>query len=344
MSLIFDIRLRGKLLVTALLALITACGNEPARVSRTLLGTVVTITVADEPAGRAGDFNAAFNEIEYVQRSFSIYDPASEIYRVNKSAYEHPCRVSGSLFELLKASVEVSEKTGGAFDITWASAGRIWDFSNPERFTPPDDKTVKSLLPLISYKNIRLDDKAGTVRFLKPGVKIGLGGVAKGYAVKRAVGALKSRGVKGAIVACAGDIQVIGDNRGRPWRAGIQDPRGKSVIATFDMRDGEAVSTSGDYERFRIVDGKRYHHIINPATGYPADSGLISVTVFSRDPVKADAYATAFFVSGFDKTGLILSSAEDISVVLVTSDMKVYASVRLRERLAFREDIKAVYF
>ena len=229
------------------------------------------------------------------------------------------------------------------FDITFASAGKLWDFSK-DSFSPPDDKTIKKLLPLISYKNIRLDGRTKSVKFLKRGTRIGLGGIAKGYATGKAVASLRKRNVKGAIVACAGDIQVIGDNNGNPWRAGIQDPRGNSVIGTIDMHDGEAVSTSGDYERFRMVNGKRYHHIINPSTGYPADSGLISVSVFSSDSVLSDVYSTAFFVSGLEKTEHLLASMRNLSAVLVTVDMKVYASKSLKGRILFRQDLKVSYF
>lgn len=330
-------------LVAALLVTFFAgCGSDVEKVSRTLLGTVVTVTIADS-GDVAESFNAAFSEIEKVQKSFSIYDPESGISRLNREGYRHPVAVSEELFSIIDFSIEVSEKTGGAFDITFASMGKLWDFSQDE-LSLPDDETVKKLLPFVSYKNIILDKKRKSVKFLKSGTRIGLGAVAKGYAVKKAVSALRSRGVQGAIVACAGDIQVIGDNNGRHWKAGIQDPRGKSVIATFLMNDGESVSTSGDYERFRIVNGKRYHHIVDPSTGYPAESGLISVTVFSNDPVVSDAFSTAFFVAGADKTKGILSSMNDVSAVLVDADMTVHVSSNLRGRLQFRDDLKVVFF
>lgn len=318
------------------------CGGNTSKVSRPLLGTVVTITISNDPEKTSGDFDAAFKEIESVQKTFSIYDPASEISLINKNASLHPVRVSDEIFSLIKRSLEVSVRTDGAFDITFASAGKLWDFSQ-ENFTPPDDAVIKRLLPLISYKYLRLDNDK-TVKFLKSGTKIGLGGIAKGYATGKAVSVLRKRNVKGAIVACAGDIQVIGDNNGQPWRTGIQDPRGNAVIGAIDMMDGEAVSTSGDYERYRIINGRRYHHIINPATGYPADSGLISVSVFSSDPVLSDVYSTAFFVSGLEKTQHILAAMNDLSAVLIASDMKVYVSMKLKGRIVFRNDLRVVYF
>jgi len=319
------------------------CRESHSQISRPLLGTVVTITVADDQKNTAGDFDAAFREIEAVQKNLSIYDPESEVSVLNRTASLHPCKVSDDTFSLICRSLEISEITGGAFDITFASTGKLWDFSQ-DTFTPPDDKKIKSLLPLISYKNVRLDGAGKTIKLLKKGTRIGLGGIAKGYATGKAISALKQKKVKGAIVACAGDIQVIGDNNGKPWRTGIKDPRGNSVIGAIDMYDGEAVSTSGDYERFKIVNGKRYHHIIDPSTGYPADSGLISVSVFSSDPVLSDAYSTAFFVSGLEKTQRILASMKNLSVILVTSDMKVYASMSLKGRVVFRDDLRVIYF
>ncbi len=333
MNIIFSI------IITALFG----CGDNLSKVSRPLLGTVVTITIIDTSANTPGDFDAAFKEIENVQKIFNLYDTESDISLLNKNASLRPYKVNNEVFSLIKRSIDASEKTEGAFDITFASTGKLWDFSK-ESFSPPDGKTIKSLLPFISYKNLLLDSNSGTIKFLKSGTKIGLGGIAKGYATGRAISALRKRNVKGAIVASAGDIQVIGDNNGTPWRTGIKDPRGDSVIGAIDMRDGEAVSTSGDYERFRIVNGKRYHHIIDPATGYPADSGLISVSVFSNDPVLSDVYSTAFFVSGLVKTQRILSSMNNLSVVLVTNDMKVYVSSSLKSRVVFRDGLEIIYF
>jgi thiamine biosynthesis lipoprotein len=336
-----------KIILTAISAVFfllpAGCGSNVSKISRPLLGTIVTITISDSPENTAGHFSAAFDEIEAVQTSFNLYNPGSEISVINNRAARRPVQATEDVFSLIKKSIEISEISQGAFDITFASIGKLWDFSK-ENFTPPDDKTIQRLIPLISYKNIKLDDKNRTVKFLKDGTKIGLGGIAKGYASGKAISELKRRNVKGAIVACAGDIQVLGDNNGKPWRTGIQDPRGNSVIAAIDMYDGESVSTSGDYERFRMVNGKRYHHIIDPATGYPADSGLISVSVFSSDPVLSDAYSTAFFISGLEKSKKILSSNRNLTAVMITEDMTVYVSSALKEKIEFRKDLKIIYF
>lgn len=329
-----------------LIAASAGCGYQPSKVSRPLLGTVVTITVIDRPEKLPGDFDAAFSEIEDVQKKFNPYSPESEISLINKTACGAPVKASDELFTLISRSLEISGKTSGALDITFASMGKLWDFSShsEDRFTPPDDKTIKKLQPLISYKNVRLDDTKGTVEFLKSTTKIGLGAIAKGYATGRAASALKKRDVKGAIVACAGDITVIGSNNGKPWRVGIQDPRGNSIIAELDLEDGDAVSTSGDYERFRIYNGRRYHHIIDPATGYPSDSGLVSVSIISKDPVLSDGYDTAFLIMGLDKTLKLLESMNSLSAVIVTDDMRVFVSKSLKGRIAFRNGLIVSWF
>ena len=336
----------GALLFLAASVLSAGCAGDSVAsvVSRQLLGTTVTITLSPGIKNSDHLFGSAFSEIEDVQKNLSLYDPESMISMINRDASRVPVKTDKDVFLLINSACEVSKNTAGAFDITFVSAGRLWDFSDPEKFTPPDEKLVRSRINLISYRNILLNNRECSVRFLNKSTKIGLGGIAKGYAVSRAVKFLRSRNAEGAIVACAGDIQVIGSNKGKAWRAGIKDPRGDSIIGFFDMYDGEAVSTSGDYERFRIVNGKRYHHIIDPSTGYPADSGLISVSVFSNDPVICDAYSTAFFVLGPEKTELILKDMRDLSVVMVTEDMKVYVSMGLKERITFREDLELVYF
>jgi len=227
--------------------------------------------------------------------------------------------------------------------MTFASMAGLWNLSRDD-FVPPSKEKVAEILQFLSYKNVFIDKQSKSVRLLKEGTKIGLGGIVKGYASKKAIELLKSKGVQNALVACAGDIHVAGTNNGKPWLVGIKDPRGDSVIGTFYMEDGDSVSTSGDYERYKIYNSKRYHHIIDPHTGYPSDSGLISVSVFSKDPLLTDAYSTAFFVMGLERSLAILKRDLSISATLITSDMKVYVSSSLRNKIHFREDLKIVYF
>lgn len=338
-----NMRFYNKFLIIAIVALMAfSCKKEESTISRPLLGTAVSITIADD-IDRAPLFELAFKEIERIQSIFNPSDADSDITKINSYAFKRPVIVSDECIDILLIARDVSEKTDGAFDMTFASMAGLWNLSRDD-FIPPSKEKVVEILQFLSYKNVFVDKQSKSVRLLREGTKIGLGGIVKGYASKKAVEVLKSKGVKNCLVACAGDIHVAGTNNGKPWLVGLKDPRGDSVIATFYMEDGDSVSTSGDYERYKIYNGKRYHHIIDPRTGYPAESGLVSVTVFSKDPILTDAYSTAFFVMGRERALTILKGAPEIAAVLITSDMKVYVSGSLRDRIHFREDLKIEYF
>jgi len=323
--------------------LFLSCGTEITNISRPLLGTFVTITIDAEPAASASASSAAFDEITRIEKVFSIYDPRSGMSVINSKAQYRPVIADDEIFSLIKLSADISKKTSGAFDMTFASMGKLWNFST-EKFIPPAPDAVKKILPAFNYRNVLFDDSKKTVRFLNSGTKIGLGGIAKGYAVKRAVDILRKEGVTNGIVACAGDIQVIGSKRGSPWVVGVRHPREKDIIASLKLYDNESISTSGDYERYKYYNGKRFHHIINPATGYPSESGIISATVLCNDPVLADAYATAVFVMGVKSAQEFLKKERDISVVLITDELKIYVSEKLRGRIDFRDNLAILYF
>ena len=310
--------------------------------SKQLLGTTVTITVISDQVVGTKAIYAAFDEISRIERDLSIYRPESRLSNVNSEAYAKPVKIDDEILDLIKFSVDISKKTGGAFDITSASMGRLWNYRNDE-FIPPASAAVKKILPAFNYKNILIDEDKKTIRFLNPLTKIGLGGIAKGYATKRAVDVLKDFGIKDGIVACAGDIHVFGNNRGRPWDVGLKHPREDSLIGTINLNSNESISTSGDYERFKFYEGKRFHHIIDPKTGCPSESGLISVTVICSDPSFADAYATAIFVMGLNNSKEFLKRENDISVILIDEDLTIYVSDSLKDRVILEEGFKILF-
>lgn len=300
---------------------------------RPMLGTLVNLTIiasSEEIAASAA--RAAFGEIDRVEKLMSPRLAESDVSRINARAAEGPVHVSADTFTVITLAQQVSRLTGGAFDASFASAGMLWDFSK-EPFSPPEKREVLKLLPLVNYKNVFLNKQDRTVRLAQKGMKIGLGGVAKGYAVGKAIEALKKHGVKDAIVEAGGDLKVIGSKFGNPWRVGLMHPREKSIIITLTLKDDESIVTSGDYERFAVHKGVRYHHIIDPATGYPAQ-GLLSVSVIAKDPALADAYATALFVMGKEKAIEFLSKRKDLKAILIDPGMKIYASKDLKERIA----------
>jgi FAD:protein FMN transferase len=246
--------------------------------------------------------------------------------------------VSGETYELVRKSVEISAETGGCFDITFAALSRLWDYKD-KNFITPAGTAVAALLPLVGSGNIKLDPAAQSIAFARHGMKIGLGAIAKGYAVERGIDVFRKNGIRSAIVEAGGDLQVMGSRGSRPWITGLRDPRRDSILLTIDLRDLDAVATSGDYERFVMRDGVRYHHIIDPRTGYPTKT-FSSVTVISKNAVLSDAYATAIFVMGLEKARGFLGRHAEIDVILADQDVNLYISERLRKRITFLEKMK----
>ena len=217
--------------------------------------------------------------------------------------------------------------TRGAFDITYDSVGKHYDFRQRRR---PDRQTTESERQLIDYRFVELDAVASTVRFLKDGVRINLGGIAKGYVVERGVDILRQSGIENAIVTAGGDARLLGDRRGRPFMMGIRDPRNSDKVAISVPLEDEAISTSGDYERYFEEDGVRYHHIIQPSTGTPA-SGVHSATVFGPDAVMTDALSTSVFVMGVD-LGLKMSAGlPDYESIVIDADGRIFYSDGLQK-------------
>ena len=313
------------------------CSDKTYQFSRPLLGTIVNITVigAEERAADAAD--AAFAEISRIEGLMSPYKQSSSLCNINKNADKRPVAVDSETFNVISRSLEVSYETEGAFDISFASISKLWDYSkNP--FIPPALSVVKRRILLVNYKNIVLNFKAQSLILNQKGMQIGLGGIAKGYAIRRGLMMLQKSGIEGGIVEAGGDLQVLGKKNGKNWVTGLMHPRKRSLILSVTLRNGESIATSGDYERFADYNGKRYHHIIDPKTGFPAQ-GMISVSVISKDPVLSDAYATAFFVMGIKKTREFLRTHKDIYVILIDEDMKFYVSSEQKDKINSFENL-----
>ena len=241
------------------------------------MGTRITVELwsEDRPKAEAA-IDAVLDEMRHIDESMSTYKPTSEVSLVNARAADGPMHISKELFDLLVKAKEYSVITDGAFDITYASVGYMYNFP---KHIKPDDAQIAKALPAVDYRHVILDPKNQTVRFSQKGVRIDLGGIAKGYSVDRGIDVCKARGVTRAYVSAGGDSRIIGDRFGKPWMVGIRDPRkGEGeVIASIPLVDA-AISTSGDYERFFDEGGVRYHHIIDPHTGHSA-SKVRSATV-----------------------------------------------------------------
>ena len=293
------------------------------RVSRTLMGTLWSITVADhgrpEPARSAAE--EALREVDRIEKLMSEWMPESPISQVNAAAGGKPVEVPAEVSALLQRALAYGARSGGAFDVSWRGMGGIWRFD--AGFRLPSAAEVEAGLRNVDYRAVRL--QGNNVSLTRPGMAIGLGGIAKGYAVDRAAAVLRKAGFPDSLVAGAGDIMASGTKYGSPWRLAVQDPRGErgQSLGTVALRDA-AISTSGDYERFQMVGGVRYHHIMDPRTGWPA-RGSMSVSVLAPTAEQTDALATTLFVLGPEK-GLALARELGVDALIIGDDGRRHAT------------------
>jgi len=299
-----------------------------------LMGTVVEITMM---GGDASDYeeaaDSAFDEVARLEKVFSNYDAASEVSRISERSGE-AVKVSADVMSVVKTALRVAKLSDGAFDPTIGATAGLWGFSGEKKYIPRADEIAK-LLPLVNYKNVAVDEGAGTVRLMKKGMTLNLGGVAKGFIVERAGAKLVEHGVTKAIIKAGGDMFLISDNKGfnkSYFIIGIQDPREKLKIIGEAFSKHGAVATSGDYERFFMRRGKRYAHILDPKTGYPARRSR-SATIVTEDPTLADALSTAVFVLGPKKGLLLIESLKNVEGVIVGTDGVIHNSSGFKGRL-----------
>jgi len=294
------------------------------RVTDGIMGTRITVELWSEDKDKAESaIEALLDEMRHIDESMSTYKPTSEVSQVNAHAAEGPMHISKELFDLLVAANQYSELTEGAFDITYASVGYMYDFRKHVR---PSEEAIDKALPAVNYRHVLLDPKNQTVQFTQKGVRIDLGGIAKGYSVDCGIDVLKARGVTRAYVSAGGDSRIIGDRFGKPWMVGIRDPRkGEGEVITRIPLVDAAISTSGDYERFFDEDGVRYHHIIDPHTGHSA-SKVRSATIIGPYATRTDGLSKTAFVLGPEKAMEIYNRIDDIDAIIVKLDGTVIYS------------------
>ncbi len=294
------------------------------RVTDGIMGTRIIVELWSDDEAKANEaIDALLQEMRHIDDTMSTYKPTSEVSQVNARAADGPMKISKELFDLLTTAKEYSVITDGAFDITYASVGYMYDF---RKHVHPDEAQIAKALPAINYRHVLLDSKNQTVQFSQKGVRIDLGGIAKGYSVDRGIDVLKSFGITRAYVSAGGDSRIIGDRFGKPWIVGIRDPnKGEGeVIARIPLVDA-AISTSGDYERFFEENGVRYHHIIDPHTGHSA-SKVRSATVIGPYATRTDGLSKTAFVLGPEKAMEIYNRLDDIDAIIVKLDGKVIHS------------------
>src|SRR5271163_811668 len=319
----------GTLLLLALAGARPAHAEWVNRVADGIMGTRITVELWSEDKEKADHaIDAVLDEFRRLDESMSTYKPTSEVSQVNAKAADGPMHISKELFDLLVKAGEYSVITDGAFDITYASVGYMYNFPKHIR---PNEAQIAKALPAVDYRHVILDPKNQTVKFSQKGVRIDLGGIAKGYSVDCGIDVLKARGYTRAYVSAGGDSRIIGDRFGKPWTVGIRDPRkGEGeVIKRVPLIDA-AISTSGDYERFFDEDGVRYHHIIDPHTGHSA-SKVRSATVLAPTATRTDGLSKTAFVLGPEAALEIYNKLDDVDAILVTPEGKVLYSKGLQK-------------
>jgi len=296
-------KLAFTVMAVMLVSLCNSCDRnkmQAFRETRVSLYTIVTITVYSESELKAKTaIDATYTELDRLGRLLNFYSEDSEISRINRFSGINPVKVSRDTVNVIDKALYVSRCTDGAFDITIGPIVKMWDF---EKKILPDAKAVKGKLNLVNYRNVVVDKVNSTVFLRKKGMQIDLGGIEKGYAAERAAEVLKKNGIKAGIIAVGGEVKPFGTKPdGGVWRVGIKNPHQKNkdddIIAIVKL-DGKSISTSGGYEKFFIKDGKWYHHILDPATGYPVYE-CQSVSVIAKNA--PDGFPTGIFVLGPQK-------------------------------------------
>jgi FAD:protein FMN transferase len=320
-------------------ALMSACAGESPRPphkverSRMSMGSILTVAVwtTDEPRAADG-IDRVFQEFDRLESLLSNWKEESDVTRINNHAGIAPVKVSQDTIAVLGIAREVSELTRGKFDITFGVLADIWRFDHDQDNVVPERDLIEARLKRIDYRAVEIDTTAGTAFINRPGMRIHLGGIGKGYAVDRGIALLRGQGFQDFLIQAGGDLYVGGTDNGKPWKLAIADPRGAhDPFATIEISNG-TFSTSGDYERAFVKDGKRYHHIIDPDFGEPA-SGCRSVTLVTDTAVMADAVAKGVFLLGPTDGMALIEKLPDVEGVIVTSQNDVRISSGLRGRL-----------
>jgi thiamine biosynthesis lipoprotein len=293
----------------------------------------VSVWTADEPRARSA-MAAVFAEFDRLDTLLSVWKPGSDVLRINAAAGGPPVRVDPETLAVVRAALDISVLTDGKFDITFGALSDIWKFDHDQDNRVPDDAQIAARLPLVDFRAVVIDSSAGTVGLTRPGMRLHLGGIGKGYAVDRGIAILRERGLPDFLIQSGGDLYAGGQPGDRPWKLGINDPRGApdESFATIELRD-RTFSTSGDYERAFVADGTRYHHLLDPDSGRPA-RGCRSVTIVAPTATGADGLSTGVFILGPERGMALVERLPDVDAVIVTADNRVLLSSGLRGRVS----------
>jgi len=295
-----------------------------------IMDTRIYVELWDTDAKHAdAAIDAVMAEMHHVDDVMSDFKPESQLSRINEHAAQHPVVVSRELYDLIKLSTHYSQVTDGAFDITIESVWKLYHF---RRHIHPTDAQIQALLPTVGWRQLIFDDRHHSIRFARPGMAIGLGGIAKGYVVDRSIDILKARGIEHALVTAGGDTRILGDRRGRPWMVAIRDPWDLNKVVTLIPVTNEAISTSGDYYRGFVQNGVRYDHILSPFTGRSAQL-VRSASVIAPTATQTDGMSKTAFVLGPQKTLAIINRMPEYDAVFIDPQGRVIYSKGLEPPL-----------
>lgn len=291
-----------------------------------IMGTAIHVELWSDDAKRAQHaIDAVMDEMHRIDRLMSPYKDDSQLSLINRDAGSRAVPVGAEVFDLIEQSLRFSRLSDGAFDITFAAVGQLYDYRHG---VAPTAAALQRARQAVGWRHLALDAGARTIRFARPGMRIDLGGFAKGYVVDTSIAILRRLGIAHAVVAAGGDSHVLGDRRGRPWSIAIRDPRNpKQVVAVLPLQD-TSISTSGDYERFFERDGVRHHHLIDPKTGR-SPGAVHSVTILAADGLTSEGLSKCVFVMGLQRGMRLVESMPGVDAVVVDAAGALHCSTGL---------------
>jgi thiamine biosynthesis lipoprotein len=320
---------------------IISCPKKDKKIDKyaTKMDTIIHLTAYGPNASKAID--AAFNRVDEIENMASSSINTSDVSKINEAAGKEYVKVHPEIIKIIKTSLKYSKISNGVFDITVNPLIKLWGIGTIDEKIPTDYE-IKEKLALVGYSNININEDDNSIRLMKQGMSIDLGGVAKGFTADEIIKVFKEYGVNSAIINLGGSsIYTLGEKTDKTlWKVAIQNPRkekNEGNICTLNLNE-RALSTSGDYQKFFIKDGNRYHHILDPATGYPADAGIMSDTIVVDSNIEdcnmiSDILTKITFVSGVDKGFKIIDSLDGISCMAVTTDFRIYKSLKWNSRI-----------
>ena len=316
---------------------LTGCGKIPPPRSEFVLGTIGTVNLYQ--GGTDQLYDKIFSRLREIEGAMSSHSEDTEVARINQNAGIMPVQAGRDLITVLSTALRYAELSGGAFDPTVGPLVKLWGIGT-ENARIPEEGEIRGALDLVNWRDVIIDEEGGTVFLRRPGMELDLGAIAKGYAADEAAEIIRKAELPGAVIDLGGNIYALGTKRGgTPWRIAVQDPRNErgTYIGILEVRQ-KTVVTSGVYERFLETGGRRYHHILSTADGYPADTGLLSVTVIADASIDADALSTALFALGYERGRVLVDSRENIEALFVFRDLRVRGSPGALETFTLTND------